>query len=224
MLIWWNSLGIVSQIFYCIAVPSTLLLLIQTIMMLIGIGDDAAGGASDIDGIDGAGDVGEIPDVDIPDGDIADGVFGSNEITEVPDDFGLDGLRILTVRGIVAFLVVFSWVGIVMESAGAKLFVTVPVAAVCGFATMLLLAFLMRAVMKLRSDGNLDNRNAIGTSGKVYLTIPPSRSGEGKVQLLLQGSFVEINAVTDEENAIPTGSEVVVIGVSGQTDLVVRRK
>lgn len=209
MIDWWNSLTLVSQIFYCIAVPSTLLLLIQTIMMLVGLGDDAAS---------------DIGDVDVSDADVSDGVFGDNEITEIPDDFGLEGLRILTVKGIISFLVVFSWVGIVLESVGAQLFITIPVSAVCGFATMLLLAFLMRAVMKLRSDGNMDTKNAIGTSGKVYLTIPPARSGEGKVQLLLQGSFVELGAVTDDETAIPTGSEIVVVGVSGQTDLVVRRK
>ncbi len=212
MIEWWNSMTLVSQIFYCIAIPSTLLLLIQTILMLIGMGEDAA---------DAASDVGEV---DVPDGDAADGVFGGNEVTDIPDDFGLDGLRILTVRGIIAFLVVFSWVGIVLESVGAQLFITIPVAAVCGFATMVLLAFLMRAVMKLRSDGNIDTRNAIGTSGKVYLTVPPARSGEGKVQLILQGSFVELGAVTDDEVAIPTGSEIVVVGISGQTDLVVRRK
>ena len=209
MIDWWNSLTLVSQIFYCIAVPSTLLLLIQTIMMLVGLGDDAAS---------------DIGDVDVSDADVSDGVFGDNEITEIPDDFGLEGLRILTVKGIISFLVVFSWVGIVLESVGAQLFITIPVSAVCGLATMLLLAFLMRAVMKLRSDGNMDTKNAIGTSGKVYLTIPPARSGEGKVQLLLQGSFVELGAVTDDEVAIPTGSEIVVVGVSGQTDLVVRRK
>ena len=209
MIDWWNSLTLVSQIFYCIAVPSTLLLLIQTIMMLVGLGDDAAS---------------DIGDVDVSDADVSDGVFGDNEITEIPDDFGLEGLRILTVKGIISFLVVFSWVGIVLESVGAQLFITIPVSAVCGLATMLLLAFLMRAVMKLRSDGNMDTKNAIGTSGKVYLTVPPARSGEGKVQLLLQGSFVELGAVTDDETAIPTGSEIVVVGVSGQTDLVVRRK
>lgn len=209
MIDWWNSLTLVSQIFYCIAVPSTLLLLIQTIMMLVGLGDDAAS---------------DIGDVDVSDADVSDGVFGDNEITEIPDDFGLEGLRILTVKGIISFLVVFGWVGIVLESVGAQLFITIPVSAVCGFATMLLLAFLIRAVMKLRSDGNIDTKNAIGTSGKVYLTIPPARSGEGKVQLLLQGSFVELGAVTDDESAIPTGSEIVVVGVSGQTDLVVRRK
>ena len=127
-------------------------------------------------------------------------------------------------RGIIAFLVVFGWVGVVMDGANCPLYATLPVATVCGFAIMVVLALIFRAVMKLRDDGNTDNRNAIGVSGKVHLTIPPARSGEGKVHVMLQGAYVERSAVTDETDAIPTGSEIVVIGVSGQTDLVVKRK
>ena len=41
---------------------------------------------------------------------------------------------------------------------------------------------------------------------------------------MLQGSFVEREAVTDEKEDIPTGCEVIVTGVSGQTTLVVMRK
>ena len=111
-----------------------------------------------------------------------------------------------------------------MTGAGVPLVITGPVAAICGFFMMVFLAVLMKLVMKLRSDGNLDNRNAIGTAGKVYLTIPAERRGEGKVQIMLQGSFVERNAVTDDAEAIPTGSEIVVVGVSGVTTLIVRRK
>lgn len=203
---WWNNIGTVSQIFYCIAVPATLVLLIQTVMMLLGMDDSGE-----------AGDVGDI-------GDSSDSIFGDAEIDDLPDTYGLDGLRIFTIRGIIAFFVVFGWVGVVMQDAGVHLAITIPVATVSGFAMMVALAFLFRAVMRLRSDGNTDNRNAIGTSGKVYLTIPPSRSGVGKVQVMLQGSFVEINAVTDEDEAIPTGAEIVVVGVSGQIDLIVKRK
>ncbi len=212
---WWSNLGIVLQIFYCIAIPATLVLVIQTVMMFIGIGDDG-------DGIgDGGIDADGMPDV--PD-DATDGVFGEDSVSETADSFGLDGLRIFTLRGMIAFFVVFGWVGVVMQEAGIRLAITLPVAAVSGFAMMIVLAFLFRAVMKLRSDGNIDNRNAIGTSGKVYLTIPPARSGEGKVQVMLQGVFVERNAVTDEAEAIPTGAEIIVVGVSGQVDLVVKRK
>ncbi len=208
---WWNSLDTLLKIFYCVAVPSTLVLLIQTVMMLIGLGDDG-------------GDIGDGGISDIGDGDVPDGVFGEDSVSEVLDAAGLEGLRIFTVRGIIAFLVVFGWVGVVMQSAGVHIAVTLSVATVSGFAMMVALAFLFRAVLRLRSDGNTDNRNAIGTSGKVYLTIPPERRGAGKVQIMLQGAFVERDAVTDEAEAIPTDAEIVVVGVSGQVDLVVKRK
>lgn len=214
MIAWWNSLGLATQIFYCVAIPATLVLLIQTVLLFLGIGDDADGGT------DLASDGTDLPE-DVPD---ADGVFGENAEVEAPDLQGLNGLRVLTFRGIVAFFVVFGWVGVAMDATGAAIWLTVPIAFVCGLAMMLLLAFLFRAIMNLRSDGNTDNRNAIGTAGKVQLTIPPARTGEGKVHIMLQGAYVERNAVTDDEEAIPTGCEIVVVGISGQTDLVVRRK
>ncbi|MBO7161215.1 MAG: NfeD family protein [Clostridia bacterium] len=205
---WWNSLSLVAQIFYCIAVPSTLVLLIQTILMFIGMGEEA-----DADGADT--DVSEDVDVD-----------GNEDVgfDEDLDPNGLDGLRIFTVRGVIAFLVIFGWVGALLESMNVALWINIPVSSVCGFAMMVLLAFIFKAIMNLRSDGTIDIRNAVGTAGKVHLTIPPARMGEGKVHILLQGSYVERDAVTDEPDPIPTGSEVVVVRVSGETTLVVRKK
>lgn len=201
MFAWWDSLSLVSQIFACVAIPATVVLLVQTVLMLVGIGLEADGG--DIS-------VGESIDADGPEFDV--------------DLDGMDALRIFSIRGIIAFLVVFGWVGFVMDRAGVMLLITVPVAAVCGFLMMLVLALLMRTVMRLRNDGNLDNRNALGVSGRVYLTVPPARTGEGKVNVLLQGTYVERDAVTDEGEPIPTGCEIVVIGLSGQTTIVVKRK
>lgn len=216
---WWNTLSTVSQIFFCIAAPSTLVLLIQTIMMFIGIGDDGIGdGDVDVDIDVSADNIGDVSDGDF------DGVFGEDSVSEAADAAGLDGLRIFTLRGIIAFFVVFGWVGVVMQDAGIHLAITLVAAAVSGFAMMVALAFLFRGVMKLRNDGNADNRNAIGTSGKVYLAIPPARSSAGKVEIMLQGAYVERNAVTDEAETIPTGTEIVVVGVSGQLNLVVKRK
>lgn len=223
---WWNSLGLAGQIFACVAIPSTLVLLIQTVMMFLGLGDDA-----DADGIgEGADFIGEgtdIPD-DLPD-DIPDstpeGIFGDGDADfDDIDASGLDSLRIFTFRGIIAFLVVFGWVGVAMAGGGAALYITIPVSTLCGASMMLFIALMMRGVMRLRSDGNTDNRNAIGTAGVVQLTIPAARAGMGKVHLMLQGSYVERDAVTDEDSPLPTGSEIVVIGVSGQTTLVVRKK
>ena len=63
---WWNSLDLALQIFYCIAIPATLVLLVQTILMFIGIGDgDADFDAPDVD-FDGDG-LADDFDMDIDD-------------------------------------------------------------------------------------------------------------------------------------------------------------
>ena len=209
---WFQAMNPAGQVFACVAIPATLILLIQTLLMLFGADSDSDGFADEIP-------VGSWSDIENP-----DGIFGENDVSDIVDNAGLDGLRIFTFRGIIAFLVTFGWVGVLMDHAGVKLWITVLVATLCGAVIMVLLSLLIRSVMRLRNDGNADNRNAIGVSGKVHLFIPAQRRGEGKVHLMLQGSYVERDAVTDDEEAIPTGSEVVVIGLSGQTTLVVKRK
>ncbi len=202
---WWNSLGLALQIFYCIAIPATLVLLIQTILMFLGIGDSDA-------------------DFDTPDVDFDGDGIGDDFDIDIDDVAGLESLHIFTVRGIIAFFVIFGWVGVVMQSANTMLPITLIVATACGFAMMVLIAYLFKLVMRLKSNGTADNRNALGSAGKVYLTIPPARSGEGKINIMLQGAYVERNAVTDETESIPTGCEIIVVGTSGQTSLVVKRK
>lgn len=212
---WWNMLDAATQVFYCIAIPATLVLLVQTVLIFIGFGDSG-------DGID---DVGLEDAMDgISDTHVGEGIFGEDGVTEIEDASAFDGLRIFTVRGIVAFFVVFGWVGVALRSAGVGLLITIPAAFLSGAAAMVGIAYLLRAVLKLRSDGTADNRNAVGAHCKVHLTVPPARSGAGKVHVMLQGSYVERNAVTDDDSPIPTGSEAVVVGTSGETDLVIARK
>ena len=57
MINWWNELLLIQQIFALIALPSTLLIVIQTVLMLIGIGGDG-GADADVDIDDGI----EVPD------------------------------------------------------------------------------------------------------------------------------------------------------------------
>lgn len=200
---WWSALGLTAQVFYCIAVPATLVLIVQTLLLLFGF--------------DGDGDV----DFDA-DGDIDFDADADTDFDADADAF--DSLNIFTLRGIVAFLVIFGWVGALMTSKGVSLWITIPVALISGALTAVAIAFLFKAVMKLKSNGTADNKNAVGSSGRVHLTIPAKRSGEGKVHVMLQGAYVERNAVTDEEDAIPTGSEIIVVGVSGGVTLIVKRK
>ena len=78
--------------------------------------------------------------------------------------------------------------------------------------------------MGLQYDGTENIKDALGVSGTVYIRIPPSRSGKGKVNLVVQGKLCEKNAVTDEETMIERDEEITVIGISGEETLIVRRK
>ena len=118
----------------------------------------------------------------------------------------------------------FGWVGVVCNGASLALPLTLTVSFLSGLLMMFIIALLMKAVMKLQSDGTSDIRNALGVAGTVYLTVPAKRSGQGKVNVMLQGTYVERDAVTDENEPIPTGSEVLVIGISGQNTLIVKKK
>ena len=201
---WWNGLSVVAQVFYCIAIPATVVLIVQTVLMFIGFGNEE-------------GELGGGIDDDF-DGDVPADADASSAFE------GLEGLRVFTIRGMVAFFVVFGWLGVSLERSGIEVWLNVIISVAAGFLMMLCLAWLMNATMKLRSNGNADNRNTVGTAGKVQLTIPAHRTGEGKVHVMLQGTYVERNAVTDEDEPIPKGAEIIVVGVSGQTDLVVKRK
>lgn len=219
MINWWNALTIEAQIFACMAIPATLVLLIQTILMLIGIGGEH-------DGIFGEADIDNVGDHDIPDfgTDHADGVFGEGFTHGDHDVSGLEGLRILSVRGVIAFFVVFGWMGVVLEGANVLLPINLLVSFLCGILTMVLIALLMRWVLRLQSSGTVDLRNALGCGGRVYLTVPAKRSGQGKVNVTVQGQYREFDCVCDADEPIPTGSEVTVIGISSGDTLIVIKK
>ena len=206
---WWESLGTAGHIFACFAIPSTVVLFLQTLLMLIGIG------GSSLSGEDGDTDV--ATDVD---GE-AEGDFES----EVDSESELDGgLRLFSIRGILSFLTVTGWVGVLGIELGWDLPIVILVAAASGFAAMVMIALLFRFVFSLQSDGTEDIRHALGVAGSVYLRIPPMRKGVGKVSLMLDGRLVEKNAVTDETETLNYGEQIVVIGISGGTELIVKRK
>jgi membrane protein implicated in regulation of membrane protease activity len=91
---------------------------------------------------------------------------------------------------------------------------TLPVAIGAGAAALFLVAWMMRLLHSLKSEGTVHIERAVGKRGTVYLTIPSKKSGAGKVLLNLQDRTVEYQAVTSEDE-LATGSEVVVVGVVG---------
>lgn len=248
MSIWWESLTWLERLFAYVAFPATLLLILQTLMLLFGLGH---GGGSDMDSpdvdVDGDLDIDFDADLDTQldvgfDADIGgdvsmdldvglDGPEGDVFLEvdhDVPDaplhDGPFAGLKLFTLRGIVAFLAVAGWGGLWLLNMGVNPLIAVFLAIAMGFWAMLLMALFLRVALQLQSDGTMDYRNALGCAGSVYLTIPAKRQGTGKVTVLFQDQLRELDAVTDEEEHLPTGTEIVVVALSNGNTLVVCRK
>ena len=223
---WWNSLGITMQVFYCIALPATLIIVIQTILLMIGIGHGGEGVEfSDTSGIDGL----DVPDMpadiptDMPGAHAIDGCEhtaigdGSN-----PSDFGT--MQLFTLQGIMTFLCVFGWTGVICTSLGLHVAIAIIIALVLGFLAMLGVAKVLQLTRKLTQDGSLDVRRLLGEKGRVYIPSPANESGEGKVTIAAGERFIELSAVTDEQETIPTGTQVRIIDVRGDVVAVEKDK
>ena len=211
MTIWWESLSNVQQILALLAIPATLLMVLQTLLLLFGLGHQ--GGA---EGDVGAGghDGGGGPDH--PDGGQLEEAAPAHQ--EAPHD---SGLRIFTVRAFVAFFSIFGWLGIVLLDGGMNIPLAITLAFLAGTAAMAGMAYFFKSAMRLQSAGNIDMRNSLGKTATVYIPIPPNRSGKGKVTLTVQGRFTEAEAVTDSDLRLKTGAEVLVTSISNQNMLCV---
>ena len=195
---WWEALTAIQKGFALVAVPATLLLVLQTILLLVGLGQ----GDADVD-VDTDSDGIELDDTD----------------TDVDG-----GFHLFTVRGIVAFFAVMGWTGLALMKGGVETWISVLVSFVAGSLALVLMALAMRWFSRLQNDGTMDIRNALGAAGTVYITVPPARSERGKVNIVLQNQLGEFDAVTDEETPLKYGTEIVVIGISGTNTLVVKKK
>lgn len=208
MVAWWDGLSNLLRALYCIAIPATIILVLQTILSVAGgIGDGGEGvNFSDTSGLD-LPDGGAVDDIDLAelgDGDPAELRHYSDGSS--PGDGA--ALRLLTLQTVVAFLTVFSWTAIVSVQAGAGGLAGVLIGLVLGVLAMFLVAKMVQASAKLTENGTVDLQNALGESGKVYLPIPAAGQGEGKIMLQLQGSLRECEAITLSEQALPTGTVV----------------
>jgi len=123
------------------------------------------------------------------------------------DDGGV-GFQFFTFKGIVAFFTIFGWSGIVCIDNGLSTTITLIISIIAGLAMMILTSLLFYWMHKLAASGTLQINNAIGVIGEVYLPIGAKRSKMGKVQIKVQGSLRELEAITDEKVELSTGTMV----------------
>ncbi|MCI6501834.1 MAG: hypothetical protein MSA49_01185 [Clostridia bacterium] len=198
MIAWWMGLDLSQQIFALVGIAASVILLIQTLMLLFGLG-----GGSDADG----------------DGDFdSDGTEGD---IDGDGDHGGDGLTLFSIRGIVAMLCILGWTGVIFLGTSMPTILAVFLALLCGFLTLVGMAYIMRAISKLQSSGNLDIGNAVGKVGQVYIPIKPNGMAGGKITLTVQGKYSEFSAITMADHVLTTGSYVRVVSVNESNVLLV---
>lgn len=213
---WWQTMTSFQQTMFIIACAATFILVLQIVLMLIGNDGDDITGAAEVSDVSDVTDVSDPFDLDASvDGGVSD---------EAPIDHTSSfGLRLLSFRSIIAFLSIGGWLGytcgyyldwywaFLIALAGG-------IAAACGMAGAMI------GIEKMQGDGALDPSNAVGVVGTVYLTVPPARSGVGKVNILIQERYAEYEAMTDGDEPLPTGSEIRVFSHLGTTLLVEKYK
>lgn len=151
--------------FWVIAIPTSIIFLIQATMTFAGM-DATDGISADFDS----------------DLDHADAPF-----------------QLFTLRNLINFLLGFSWTGIslynTIDSTAMLLFVSF----IVGGIFVVAFFFIITQVQRLAENNSFRIENALNQIGTVYLTIPERKTGKGKVQVSIKGSFHELDAVTEDE-------------------------
>ena len=152
------------------------------------------------------GDVDEMGDVD----------------AEIDADTGID-FQLFSFKNLVGFFTLFGWTGIACIQNDASVGLTIIVSVVCGLLMMFSMAALFYYLAKLQSSGTLQLKNALNAVGEVYLTIGAKRSNIGKVQIQVQGTLREMEALTDEEEDLKHGNVVKVVDFTPNGILIVKQ-
>lgn len=154
-------------------------------------------------------------------GDV-DGDFSADTTEFDLDDNGI-GFQFFTFKSVVAFFTVFGWTGVFLLDNGVSTYSSVITSTIAGLVMMILVSLLFFWMHKLSSSGTLNIKKSIGVIGEVYLPIGSNRSKMGKVQLKVQGSFRELEALTDSEEELKTGTTIRVTGVISSEILLVEK-
>jgi membrane protein implicated in regulation of membrane protease activity len=154
--------------------------------------------------------------------------FGAESPDDLPDaeidaDHGIP-FQFLTLKNLIGFFTIFSWTGIACLEAGLSTPLTLLIASIAGLLMVGLMAGLFYLMMKTGADGTMKINDAIGQSGEVYLTILARRAGIGKIQVKVGGSIRTLDAMTDDEEPLPTGQLARVTQIVNDNILLVSSK
>ena len=197
MIEWWNSLSVMMKVLWAITLSASLIFIVQSVMTFLG----ADSGNSDFDIDTGT----DTPDSTPIDGDAAH----------------VTGQGLLTFRNFVNFFLGLGWTAILLKNSISSTPMLLFVSIVVDIVLVALVLLLFKWLSGMQQAGNINVfQSAVGCEGKVYLTIPAERSGSGKVQITLNNSVREYEALTDGD-VLKTGTRIRVTEVISADTLLV---
>lgn len=183
-----NNLEPLLKTFWFIAIPTSVIFLIQTIMTFTGM-DSSDGLSADFDS-------------DLQHGDAPFQLFSFRNLTN--------------------FLLGFSWTGISFFEVIQNRFLLVSLSFIVGAAFVAAFFLIIKQIQKLAEDNSFKINSTLNQVCSVYLTIPEKKSGKGKVQVSVKGSFHELDAITENEK-IESSAMVRIIKIENNNLVVVER-
>ena len=190
---WWAALSPAMKILWAITLSASLIFIIQTVMTFLGA------------------DTGGDFDVDIDTSVDMDPTLSNIE----------GGSNLYTFRNFVNFCLGVGWSAILLKQSISSTALLVFVSILVGIGLVALVMYMFKWLSGMQQNGNINvYQSAVGSQGTVYLTIPAARSGEGKIQISIQGAVREYYAQTDGD-AIKTGTPIKVIEVINGSTLLV---
>ena len=154
---------------------------------------------------------------------------GMDSGTDFSGDFDVDAssdmetpFQLFTFRSLINFLLGFSWTIIALQATPLSIGWLIILAVGVGVLLVAAVMFLFIWLNSLQQSGTINVSRTVGCKGNVYLTIPGGRSGQGMVQITVQGAVREFNAQTDEET-LSNGTPIQVMEVLSANILLVKR-
>lgn len=130
--------------------------------------------------------------------------------------------KVLSLQGITAFVMMFGIVGWAMRAdSHAGPLISLAVATAAGAASTWVIGKIFATFHRFQSSGNFDIKKLEGASGEIYLTVGPNRPG--KVNVTVGNRLLTLEAITEQNELLTTGTSIIVKRVISDTTVAVEK-
>lgn len=128
-----------------------------------------------------------------------------------------DGGGFMSIRSLTAFFGGFGWAGLAARQAGWGTAASLGTAIGVGVAFFFIIGFIFMQARKLTKSTSQNYDSALGQTATVYIQVPSSGQGGGKVEVNVSGRISIVDAITKSTEPIPTKTRVRVTEILGDS-------